>query len=146
MASTTLSRFARRLTTVVASTSSTPATKPAPDAAAAAAAALRPHHAVVSVSGPDRTGIVNAVTSAVTEHGANMEDSRMALLGGDFAMIAYVRTPDSESSDNLAATLRSQLPSFTISVRETTAADSSNSTTHADSPWSLTLGTFSCLI
>ncbi len=42
---------------------------------------------VVSVVGPDRPGIVDAVSHCVAERGCNIEDSRMAVLGGEFALV-----------------------------------------------------------
>jgi glycine cleavage system transcriptional repressor len=44
-------------------------------------------YAVVSVIGPDRPGIVEEVSRIAAEDGCNIEDSRMAVLGGDFALI-----------------------------------------------------------
>jgi glycine cleavage system transcriptional repressor len=44
--------------------------------------------------GRDRPGIVAAVTEVLLEHGANIEDSRMALLRGHFAMALIVSVPD----------------------------------------------------
>jgi glycine cleavage system transcriptional repressor len=44
-------------------------------------------YAVVSVIGPDRPGIVDEVSRIAAERRCNIEDSRMAVLGGDFALI-----------------------------------------------------------
>lgn len=41
-------------------------------------------------NGPDGPGIVERVSGALFEAGCNLEDSRMAILGGEFAMIALV--------------------------------------------------------
>jgi glycine cleavage system transcriptional repressor len=50
---------------------------------------------VLSAVGRDRPGIVNEVSKLIFEHGCNMEDSRMAVLGGDFALIVLLSgTPD----------------------------------------------------
>lgn len=51
-------------------------------------------HIAVSAVGVDRPGIVAAVSRVVFEHGGNVEDSRMALLGGHFAMMLIVAVPD----------------------------------------------------
>ena len=40
--------------------------------------------------GGDRVGIVDDISQALLEHGCNIEESRMALLGGEFAMIMLV--------------------------------------------------------
>jgi glycine cleavage system transcriptional repressor len=40
--------------------------------------------------GPDRPGLVNALASLIRDAGANIEDSRMAILGGEFAVILLI--------------------------------------------------------
>jgi len=50
--------------------------------------------AVVSALGPDRPGIVAAVTRVLLEHGANVADSRMGLLNGRFSMMLMVTVPE----------------------------------------------------
>ena len=40
--------------------------------------------------GPDRPGLVNDLSSLITAAGANIEDSRMAILGGEFAVIMLI--------------------------------------------------------
>jgi glycine cleavage system transcriptional repressor len=47
-------------------------------------------HLVLTAVGPDRPGLVNAISSLVHESGANLEDSRMAILGGEFALLVLV--------------------------------------------------------
>jgi glycine cleavage system transcriptional repressor len=47
----------------------------------------------LSAIGRDRPGIVAGVSGALLEHGANIEDSRMAILGGHFTMMLIVSTP-----------------------------------------------------
>lgn len=111
-----LSRPGWRLLTTI---TSAPSAEAEPSAATTAAA--RPHHVVVSLAGEDRVGIVRTVTSAVAAHRANVEESKMAILGGDFAMIVYVSMESAPDADALVAQLRAELPSFTISLRGTTA-------------------------
>ncbi|MFL5844175.1 MAG: glycine cleavage system protein R [Solirubrobacteraceae bacterium] len=50
--------------------------------------------AVVTAIGPDRPGIVAAVTRVLLEHGANIADSHMGLLSGRFSMMLVVEVPD----------------------------------------------------
>lgn len=50
-------------------------------------------HAVISTIGPDRSGIVEAVSGWLLASGANIEESRMAVLGGEFATIILVTGP-----------------------------------------------------
>jgi glycine cleavage system transcriptional repressor len=45
---------------------------------------------VISALGSDRPGIVNQLSRAVLDCGCNIEDSRMAVLGGEFALIQLI--------------------------------------------------------
>jgi len=47
-------------------------------------------HLVVSALGKDRPGIVNQVSRVILDAGCNIEDSRMTVLGGEFALILLV--------------------------------------------------------
>jgi glycine cleavage system transcriptional repressor len=50
---------------------------------------------VLSALGPDRPGLVAEITEYLTERGANVEDSRMAVLGGEFGVLILVSgTPE----------------------------------------------------
>jgi glycine cleavage system transcriptional repressor len=57
---------------------------------------------VLSALGPDRPGLVAEVTGYLTEHGANVEDSRMAVLGAEFGILVLV----SGSPEQIAAVAR----------------------------------------
>lgn len=48
------------------------------------------NHLVISALGEDRPGIVNELARVVSDTGCNIEDSRMTVLGGDFAVILLV--------------------------------------------------------
>jgi glycine cleavage system transcriptional repressor len=48
---------------------------------------------VFTLTGPDRIGIVETVTKMLLDHGGNVESSRMARLGGEFAMLVLVSLP-----------------------------------------------------
>ena len=50
-------------------------------------------HAVLTAIGPDHPGLVDEVTRFVAECGGNLEDSRMANLRGQFAMMMLVAGP-----------------------------------------------------
>lgn len=75
-------------------------------------------HVSVTAIGADRPGMVAAVTGVLFEHACNLEDSRMAILGGHFAMMLVV---DPKGTD--AATLEAALAqvgqdlALTIAVR-----------------------------
>ncbi|MEW5890279.1 MAG: glycine cleavage system protein R [Pseudomonadota bacterium] len=45
---------------------------------------------VISALGEDQVGIVEDFSGAITDSGCNIEDSRMTVLGGQFAIIALV--------------------------------------------------------
>ena len=45
---------------------------------------------VISALGKDRPGIVNQLSRAIHESGCNIEDSRMTVLGGEFALMLLV--------------------------------------------------------
>jgi len=47
-------------------------------------------HFVFTLAGPDRIGIVDHVTEKVLQKNGNIEESRMARLGGDFTMIVMI--------------------------------------------------------
>ncbi len=49
-----------------------------------------PSYVVLSALGPDRPGLVAEVTDYLSAHGANVEDSRMAVLGAEFGMMILV--------------------------------------------------------
>lgn len=47
-------------------------------------------HLVISAIGADRPGIVDALAQAVLDSGCNIGDSRMSVLGGEFAVIMLI--------------------------------------------------------
>jgi glycine cleavage system transcriptional repressor len=65
------------------------------------------NYLVISAIGADRPGIVNALSSNILEHNCNIVDSRMTVLGGEFAIIIMV----SGSWDKIAK-LESAVPSL----------------------------------
>ncbi len=48
------------------------------------------NHLLVTAVGEDRPGIVAKLTQVLVSHGANLEESRMAILGGEFAAVMLV--------------------------------------------------------
>ncbi|MEW6273334.1 MAG: ACT domain-containing protein [Thermodesulfobacteriota bacterium] len=48
------------------------------------------NYVVFTAVGPDRPGLVNELSTLIREAGANLEDSRMAILGGEFAVIMLI--------------------------------------------------------
>lgn len=57
-------------------------------------------YAMFTAAGPDRTGLVDAISRFIGRCGCNIEDSRMAILGGEFAMLMLV-SGDEASIDRL---------------------------------------------
>lgn len=126
----------RQFATIAANPRAAKPETPSAEPVASTSTTVRGHHIVVSISGRDEVGIVQKVSSVVAEHNANMEESKMAILGGDFAMIVYVSMEEPDAADKLASKLRSELPNFSVSVRETTAPQ------EADAPkniWTISL-------
>ncbi|MEM9623608.1 MAG: ACT domain-containing protein [Pseudomonadota bacterium] len=50
--------------------------------------------AVISTIGHDRPGLVSAITAVAKEYGLNIADSRMTVLGGEFAVLMSVQGSD----------------------------------------------------
>src|SRR3954447_17204907 len=59
---------------------------------------------VLTLTGPDRIGIVDRVTGLLLDRGGNVETSRMARLGGEFAILMLVSMP-AEQFDGLEVDL-----------------------------------------
>jgi len=62
-------------------------------------------HYALSAIGVDRPGIVAAVAELLLRHGANVEDSRMAILRGHFTMMLIVSAAEGLDADSLRADL-----------------------------------------
>jgi glycine cleavage system transcriptional repressor len=75
---------------------------------------------VVTVVGPDRPGIVENLTGFLAQRGLNLEDSRMAVLGGEFAGILLVAGEEKDGAgfEALIPEMES-LTGTTITTRET---------------------------
>jgi len=82
--------------------------------------AIQKNFLVISALGEDRPGIVNELAKLVAETGCSIEDSRMTVLGGDFAVVLLV-----EGRWNELAKLEAGLPSagrrlgLTVNARRT---------------------------
>jgi len=51
---------------------------------------------VVTLTGRDKVGLVDGVTNVFAKRGGNVDESRMARLGGEFAMLVLVAMPEKE--------------------------------------------------
>ncbi|HEY5658107.1 MAG TPA: ACT domain-containing protein [Myxococcota bacterium] len=54
---------------------------------------------VLTVIGPDRPGLVEALSEAIADHGANWLESRMSRLEGRFAGLLHVNIPEANADD-----------------------------------------------
>ena len=77
---------------------------------------------VVTITCPDRPGIVERITEVLAAHEANWEESRMARLGGDFAGIVLISVAAAKV-EALAAALRAlDTERMTVVVKPTQPA------------------------
>src|ERR1700722_16371726 len=74
---------------------------------------------VMTIIGPDRTGLVESIARLVAEHGGNWLESRMCRLGGEFGGIPRVHTPAANRAaleialnrlENLTVVIRTENP------------------------------------
>jgi glycine cleavage system regulatory protein len=77
---------------------------------------------VMTIIGPDRTGLVESIARVVADHGGNWLESRMSRLGGEFAGLLRVEIAPENKSALLAALQRLQADGLQIIVRETASA------------------------
>lgn len=96
-----------------------------------------PHVAVTAV-GPDRPGIVAAVTGVLLRHGGNLEDTAMTRLGGHFAMVLVVEVPGDEDAVALEQALASETPAMGLNITVRPIADLAEDA-DAGSPWAVTV-------
>ncbi len=71
---------------------------------------------VLTLIGPDRPGIVEAIAEPIAAHGGNWLESRMAHLGGQFAGILRVEVPDDRASDLVEALRRLEQRGLRVTV------------------------------
>ncbi len=78
------------------------------------------NHLVISAIGDDRAGTIDRIARAILDHKCNIEDSRMAVLGGTFAQILLVagKWNNLAKLESALANLQDQLH-LTITTRHT---------------------------
>ena len=64
------------------------------------------HHALLTIAGRDRPGIVAQVTRILLETGCNITDSSMTRLGGAFTVMLILRLPPGVATEVLEKSLR----------------------------------------
>ena len=74
------------------------------------------NYALLSAVGRDKPGIVAAVSNVLFKAGCNVEDSTMARLGGDFAIMLMLRLPEGCTSQQLAEQLAPVAPQVQLTV------------------------------
>jgi glycine cleavage system transcriptional repressor len=60
------------------------------------------HHALLTAVGNDRVGIVEDISKEALDRACNIEESRMAVLGGDFAVLMLLSGPEESIQQFLA--------------------------------------------
>lgn len=86
---------------------------------------MNQRHVVLTAVGSDRPGIVKAFSGAIHAAGCNLEDSRMAVLAGEFALILlFSGTAEAVlQAEQATATLAESLE-FRIALKDTRAVPS----------------------
>lgn len=74
---------------------------------------------VVTIVGPDRRGIVEKITAVMVEYAVNIEESKMARLGGEFAVIMLLSLPGEKENELLASLDALKVHGLTIISRPT---------------------------
>jgi glycine cleavage system regulatory protein len=71
---------------------------------------------VLTLIGPDRPGIVEALAEPIAAHGGNWLESRMAHLAGQFAGILRVEVPDDRAAALVAALRRLEQRDLRVTI------------------------------
>src|SRR5947207_2024922 len=58
-------------------------------------------HLILTATGPDQVGLVEKISAFISRRGCNIEDSKMAVFCGEFAVIVLI-TGDSAGLDKVA--------------------------------------------
>jgi glycine cleavage system transcriptional repressor len=74
---------------------------------------------VLTLTGPDRVGLVDYITKLLLTYNGNVESSRMARLGGEFAVLMLVSAPEAEFEAMREGVRGLRDEGFKITTRET---------------------------
>ncbi|MFZ6026944.1 MAG: glycine cleavage system protein R [Chloroflexota bacterium] len=77
---------------------------------------------VITFVGPDKPGTVASITKVTSRHQANIEESRMARLGGEFAVIMLISLPEDERETFLDGLKALETLGLNVFSRETNLA------------------------
>jgi glycine cleavage system transcriptional repressor len=78
---------------------------------------------VLTITGPDRIGLVEKVSKIVVEHAGNIEASRMAHLGGEFSMLMLIRIEEDHSGPLEKSLAKLQAESYKLTSTITAKED-----------------------
>ncbi len=78
---------------------------------------------VITVAGTDRVGLVDQITKILLEYNSNVEESRMARLGGEFAAIILISIPEKKVKDLAKGLEKLEKLSLTVSSKITQTSD-----------------------
>ena len=76
-------------------------------------------HIVITCVGPDQVGLVDQVTETILDKKGNIEESRMARLGGEFAMLLMVTVSETNLKDLEKELEKLQDDGYHVYTRET---------------------------
>ena len=54
------------------------------------------NHLIITAVGPDQIGLVEKISQFISQRGCNIEDSKMAVFCGEFAVIVLIRGDEGE--------------------------------------------------
>jgi glycine cleavage system transcriptional repressor len=77
--------------------------------------AINANQLVISAIGDDRPGIVNQLSQLIVENKGNIDDSRMSVLGGEFAIILLI-SATVKDLDNIEQLLIQQATSLQLNI------------------------------
>ncbi len=77
---------------------------------------------VVTIVGPDQRGLVARITEEIVAQGANIEESRMSRLGGEFATLMLLSLANGDSQKLLSGLERLNSGQVKVFFKETTLA------------------------
>ncbi|MCS6847045.1 MAG: ACT domain-containing protein [Anaerolineae bacterium] len=77
---------------------------------------------ILTLTGPDRVGLVEDVTARILDCGGNVETSRMARLGGAFAVLLMASLPEAQLANLEAAFQPLVAQGYKLTLSQTTQA------------------------
>ena len=78
---------------------------------------------MITTTGPDRIGIVKQITEILLQYNANVEESRMARLGGEFAAVILVSVPENKTKEWTKVLEKLKELSLTVTSKITRVTD-----------------------